>query len=91
METSKEIFVENLQEYGLKMIRIREPTEYCRGALEIVSGDGTIFLVGADWFDVGGCVDESYTKPFEEVEKLRRERNRLNREISSLKKAQLNK
>jgi len=89
METNKEHFVDSLQEQGLSMVRIRDKTEACGNCLEFVTKEGTIFLVGAEWFDFNGGIGEEYTKPFIEIAELKNKRNKLNREISTLKKATL--
>lgn len=92
METYKEGFVDSLQEEGLAMVRIRDINEACAGCIEFVTKKGSVFLVGANWFDCNGIEKKSinhYIKPFLDIAEVRRKKDQLDRKISTLKKVAL--
>ena len=94
METTKEHFVKCLNEEGFLTVRIRNKEEDKQwiGCLEFVTNKGLVLLVDAIDFDYNAFPKKGldfHKKKIMEIKDLTIKRNKLNSQISTLKRAEL--
>jgi len=68
METDKDHFVRRINEFGVLKAEIREP-RFQGGVIEIITGNGTVFLINPPWVDYNALTKEG-------LEELRKEKRK---------------